>query len=85
MRDSDTEIQKRIMSGTTFFAVGGPPDSTGETAFFVPDVKALWKRVKDKTEVVEPLRMTPWGSYKFVVRNPGGHLLAFVQGEGLDE
>jgi hypothetical protein len=25
--------------------------------------------------------MTPWGSYKFVVKDPDGHLLAFVQGE----
>jgi hypothetical protein len=34
---------------------------------------------------VEPLGMTPWGSYKFVVRDPDGHLLAFVQEEGSDE
>ena len=80
-----TRWQSYKMSGTTFFAVGEPPGSTDETAFFVPDVEVLWERVKDKVEVVKPLAMMPWGSYKFVVRDPDGHLLAFVQGEGLDE
>ena len=80
-----TRWQSYKTSGATFFAVGEPPGSTDETAFFVPDVEALWERVKDKVEGVEPLAMMPWGSYKFVVRDPDGHLLAFVQGESLDE
>lgn len=80
-----TRWQSYKMSGVTFFAVGEPPSSTEETAFFVADVEVLWERVKDRAEVVEPLAMTPWGSYKSVVRDPDGHLLAFVQGEGLDE
>jgi catechol 2,3-dioxygenase-like lactoylglutathione lyase family enzyme len=80
-----TRWQSCKTSGATFFAVGEPPGSTDETAFFVPDVEALWERVKDKVEVVEPLAMMPWGSYKFVVRDPDGHLLAFVQGESVDE
>ena len=80
-----TRWQSYKMSGTAFFAIGEPPGATDETAFFVPDVEALWERVKDKAEVVESLAVTPWGSYKFADRDPDGHLLAFVQDEGLDE
>jgi catechol 2,3-dioxygenase-like lactoylglutathione lyase family enzyme len=80
-----TRWQSYKMLGETFFAVGEPPGSTDETAFFVPDVESLWEWVKDKAEVVEPLAMMPWGSYKFVIRDPDGHLLAFVQGESAGE
>ena len=80
-----TRWQSYRTSGTTFFAIGEPPGSTEETAFFVPDVEALWERVKDRAEVVEPLAVTPWGSHKFVVRDSDGHLLAFVQGEDGNE
>lgn len=80
-----TRWQSYKCQGTAFFAVGEPSGSTDEVAFFVADVGALWERVKDKAEAVEPLGMTPWGSYKFAVRDPDGHLLAFVQDEGLDE
>jgi catechol 2,3-dioxygenase-like lactoylglutathione lyase family enzyme len=60
-----------------FFAVGEAPGSTNEIAFSVPDVEALWQRVKDRVEVVSPLEKTPWGTYRFVIRDPDGNLLAF--------
>jgi catechol 2,3-dioxygenase-like lactoylglutathione lyase family enzyme len=41
------------------FYIGEPPGSTDEATFFVPDVEALWERMKDKAEVAEPLAMTP--------------------------
>jgi catechol 2,3-dioxygenase-like lactoylglutathione lyase family enzyme len=62
-----------------FFAVGEAPGSTDEMAFAAPDVEALWERVKDKAEVVHPLEKTPWGTYRFVIKDPDGHLLAFGQ------
>ncbi len=60
-----------------FFAVGEAPGSTNETAIAVDDIEGLWKRVKDKVEVVHPLENTPWGTYRFVIKDPDGNLLAF--------
>jgi catechol 2,3-dioxygenase-like lactoylglutathione lyase family enzyme len=65
-----------------FFAVGEAPGSTNETALAVDDIEGLWSRVKDKVEVVHPLEKTPWGTYRFVVKDPDGNLLAFGQKAG---
>ena len=62
-----------------FFAVGEAPGSTNEISFVVADVEALWMRIKDKVEVVHPLEKTPWGTYRFVIKDPDGHLLSFGQ------
>ena len=47
--------------------------------FACSDVDALWEGVRDKAEVVEPLATTPWGSYKFVLADPDGFRLGFVE------
>ena len=62
-----------------FFAVGEAPGSTNEISFVVADVEALWMLIKDKVEVVHPLEKTPWGTYRFVIKDPDGHLLSFGQ------
>jgi predicted enzyme related to lactoylglutathione lyase len=62
-----------------FFAIGLSPGSTDETSFVVDDIEALWSRVKEKAEVIHPLENTPWGTYRFVIKDPDGHLLAFGQ------
>lgn len=62
-----------------FFAVGEAPGSTNEISFAVADIEALWLQVKDKVNVVNPLEKTPWGTYRFVIKDPDGHLLAFGQ------
>jgi catechol 2,3-dioxygenase-like lactoylglutathione lyase family enzyme len=74
-----TRWQSYKCQGTVFFAVGEEPGSTDEVSFAVPDVDALWERVKDKADVVSPLEKTPWGTYRFVIRDPDGYLLAFSQ------
>jgi catechol 2,3-dioxygenase-like lactoylglutathione lyase family enzyme len=61
--------------GASFFAIREIPDLPKRdnfdiTNFKVADVEALYKKVKDRIEVVEGLAHTPWGSYKFVVRDP---------------
>jgi predicted enzyme related to lactoylglutathione lyase len=48
------------------------------TNFKVADVEKLWNGVKDQAQVVDELATTPWGSYKFVVKDPDGYLLGFV-------
>ncbi len=62
-----------------FFAVGEAPGSTNEISFAVTDVEALWLQVKDKVDVASPLEKTPWGTYRFVIKDPDGNLLAFGQ------
>jgi catechol 2,3-dioxygenase-like lactoylglutathione lyase family enzyme len=74
-----TRWQSYKCQDTVFFAVGEEPGSTDEVSFAVPDVEALWERVKDKADVASPLEKTPWGTYRFVIRDPDGHLLAFSQ------
>ncbi len=61
------------------FAIGEAPGSDDEISFSVPDVEALWERVKGCEDVVHPLEHTPWGTYRFVIRDPDGHLIAFGQ------
>jgi len=63
----------------TFFAIGETPGSTNEVSFVVMDIEALWLRLKDRVDVVNPLEKTPWGTYRFVIRDPDGHSLAFGQ------
>jgi len=60
-----------------FFAIGEAPGSTNEISFAVADIEALWNRVKDKVNVINPLEQAPWGTYRFVIKDPDGHLLAF--------
>ncbi len=49
--------------------------------FYLEDVDLLWDRVKDRCRVILPLGRTPWGSYKFVIQDPGGFMLGFVKKE----
>lgn len=46
--------------------------------FSVDDVQALWHRVCHQVDVEEELAMAPWGTYKFVIRDPDGFRLGFV-------
>ncbi|GAP12641.1 lactoylglutathione lyase [Longilinea arvoryzae] len=74
-----THWQSYKVQEGVFFAVGEEPGSTNEVAFAVDDIEALWLRVRDQAEVVSPLEKTPWGTYRFVIRDPDGHLLSFGQ------
>jgi predicted enzyme related to lactoylglutathione lyase len=47
--------------------------------FVCDDVEALWSRIQDKAVIVEELKKTDWGSYQFVVKDPDGMKLGFVQ------
>jgi catechol 2,3-dioxygenase-like lactoylglutathione lyase family enzyme len=56
-----------------------PHDDFDITNFELDDVEGLWARVKDSAEVAEPLAPTPWGTYKFVVKDLDGYRLGFVR------
>jgi len=47
----------------------------------VENVDVLWHRVKNKVEVEHaPVRM-PWGTRKFIVLDPDGMRIAFIENE----
>jgi len=47
--------------------------------FFIDDVEKFWGEIKSKVEVIDELHHTPWGSYKFVIKDPDGNKLGFSQ------
>lgn len=74
-----TQWQSYKCQAGVFFAIGEAPGSTDEISFTVADVETLWEQVKDRVDVVDPLEKTPWGTYRFVIKDPDGHLLSFGQ------
>lgn len=46
--------------------------------FTHPDIDALWKKVRDHVGVESPPQVMPWGTRKFVILDPDGMRLAFV-------
>jgi catechol 2,3-dioxygenase-like lactoylglutathione lyase family enzyme len=80
-----TRWQSYKCSGQTFFAVGEESgvlyrkSNVDEIDFHLIDVGSFWERIKDRVEIIAPLATTPWGSYKFVIKDPDGYLLGFVQ------
>ncbi len=51
--------------------------SYGRINFNVEDVDALWHRLKDKVDILEPLFDTPWGTRKFTILDLDGNELGF--------
>ncbi len=67
--------------GATFSIMVAEPVPTGARFnFSVEDVDALWERLKDKVDIVEPLFDTPYGTRKFTIRDLDGNELGFMKG-----
>lgn len=64
------------------FAIGvaDPVPSGARFNFAIKDVDALWERLKDQIEIVEPLFDTPYGTRKFTIRDLDGNELGFTKG-----
>ena len=62
--------------------LGNRPVQPRRSHLLVDDLEGLWARIKDQVQVVNPLERTPWGTYRFVISDPDGHLLAFGQMQG---
>ena len=45
--------------------------------FDVDDVDALWERLEDKVEVVQPIETMPYGTRKFTIKDLDGNELGF--------
>jgi predicted enzyme related to lactoylglutathione lyase len=67
--------------GAMFAVMEAEPVPAGARFNFdVNDVDALWERLKDAVEVVEPLFDTPYGTRKFTIRDLDGNELGFCRG-----
>lgn len=78
-----TQWQSYRIDGSGGFGIAETPDlvrsrNSDIINFFVDDVKAMWCRVKDRVEIEADLARAPWGTYKFVIRDPDGFCLGFV-------
>lgn len=78
-----TKWQSFKFDGRTYFAlieVAGFQREAGADVvnFDVEEIEILWNRVRDKVEVEAALSETPWGSYRFIIKDPDGHRLGFV-------
>jgi uncharacterized glyoxalase superfamily protein PhnB len=47
--------------------------------FSLPDIDAMWEKVRDQVRVESPPQVMPWGTRKFVVLDPDGMRLGFVE------
>ena len=55
-----------------------PVESSSIINFDVENIEEYWAAIKDRVEVEAPLEETPWGSLKFVIRDPDGNRLGFA-------
>lgn len=79
-----TRWQSYKSEGRAFLGLAEDPayqkrESKDIINFEVDDLETLWKKAQKKCEVEFPLGKTPWGSFKFVIRDPDGHRLGFCQ------
>jgi catechol 2,3-dioxygenase-like lactoylglutathione lyase family enzyme len=78
-----TRWQPYKFEGRAYFAIIEVPGLQRTAAsdivnFDVAQVESLWNRVRDKVTVEEELGETPWGSCKFIIRDPDGCRLGFA-------
>lgn len=65
--------------GACFSIMIDEKPSFGRYNFAVENIEALWKQLKDKVEVVEPLYDTPYGTRKFTIKDLDGNELGFCR------
>ena len=53
--------------------------SRGRFNFDVDDVDALWDRLKDRVEIVQPIETMSYGTRKFTIKDLDGNEVGFVQ------
>lgn len=58
--------------------IPGGQSSHAEYDLYVEELDVFWERIHRQVEVVSAPEHTPWGSYKFVIRDPDGNRLGFV-------
>ena len=54
---------------------------TARTSSDIINFEAFWLRIKDKAQVENPPETMPWGTRKFILRDPDGMQIAFIDPE----
>jgi len=54
-------------------------DSKDIINFDVEDLEQLWEKIQGKCVIETEVGRTPWGSYKFSIRDPDGYRRGFCQ------
>lgn len=57
--------------------IQGPPSLTGSLYFNVPDIQAVWERVKDHATIEYAPRAMPYNMHECGIRDNNGYLLRF--------
>jgi predicted enzyme related to lactoylglutathione lyase len=70
-------VQFKRTEGAIFSIMAAEPVG-GRFNFYVADVDQAWESLMDKTEVIEPLFDTPYGTRKFTLRDPDGNEIGLV-------
>jgi uncharacterized glyoxalase superfamily protein PhnB len=59
--------------------LGTTPGFTGTLYFDTEDVRQLYKRIREKVDLVWPLEAMDYGTVEFGVRDRDGYVLAFAE------
>jgi len=79
-----TKWQSYKLDGTAGFGIIETPRlkrirNSDILNFRITGVEVLWNRIKDAVEVDTPLETTPYEILKFVIRDPDGFRIGFVE------
>jgi uncharacterized glyoxalase superfamily protein PhnB len=55
------------------------PGGVWDAYIRMEDVKEFYASIKDKVEIVLPLRKQPYGDWEFEVKDPNGYILVFSE------
>lgn len=55
------------------------PGGVWDAYLRMKDVKEFYASIKDKVEIVLPLRQQPYGDWEFEVKDPNGYILVFSE------
>lgn len=80
LRRDDVEIMlQRIKGYEKPDLYNSRPGGVWNAYFRIEGVQDLFESVKDEATIVKPLRLQPYGSWEFEVRDPNGYLLVFSE------
>jgi len=79
-----TRWQCYLSEGRAYFGISEDAqyirgDSLDIINFDVADLSQFWEKISGQCEIESKLGKTPWGSYKFIIRDPDGYRLGFCQ------
>ncbi len=58
-----------------------PRTSVDIINFTISDFETRWLKIKDQVHVENPPETMPWGTHKFVIRDPDNMRIAFIDSE----